>query len=113
MATVCPDDAAVLRLGMLFDDVAELSNQHTGFYGLDSLVQALSCRLNHAHAVGVRLGSVADVVRLVEIGMIALVVQGDINIEDISVEQDSLVGYAVADDLVDRCAARLGKVVVI
>lgn len=37
------------------------------------------------------------------------VVERNIKVEDISVDKDSLVGNAVADDFVQRCAHRLGE----
>lgn len=105
MPAVRPDHAAVLLLRHLLDDVAELADQHTGLDCLDRLVQALARCLDHAHVVRVRLGPVADVVRLVEVGVVALVVDGDVDVEDVAVEEEALVGNAVADDLVGGSAA--------
>ena len=45
--------------------------------------------------------------------MVAFVEERDIDVEDVTVLQDTSVGYAVADDFVDGCADRLGKVVVV
>lgn len=113
VAAVGADDAAVLLLGHLFDNVAKLADQGTGLDCLDRLVQALAGGLDNADIVGVGLGSVTNVVRLVQVGVVALVVERDINVEDIAVEQDALIGDAVADDFVDRGATRLGEVVIV
>jgi hypothetical protein len=40
-------------------------------------------------------------------------VQGNIQVDDITVEEDALVRDTVADDLVDRRADGLGEVVVV
>lgn len=101
VATVCADDAAVLCLGVLFNNVSKLANLHTRLDGFDGLIQTLARSLNDAHVVWVGLGAVANVVRLVQVGVVALVVQGHINVEDIAVEEDALVGDTVADDLVN------------
>lgn len=113
VAAVRADDAAVLCLGVLLDDVAKLANLDAGLDGLDGLVQALAGGLDDAHVVRVGLGAVANVVGLVEIGVVALVVEGHVNVEDVAVEEDALVGNAVADDFVDRRTAGLGEVVVV
>lgn len=107
------DDVAVPRLGVLLDGVAELAERGTRLHELDGLVQALAGRLDDPHVVGVGLGSVADVVGLVEVGVVAFVVDGDVEVENIAVQEDSLVGDSVADDLVGRGAKRLGEVVVV
>ena len=40
-------------------------------------------------------------------------VQSNVDVENITVLEDSLIGNAVADDLVDRGADRLGEVAVV
>lgn len=87
VATVCSDHAAVLLLGHLLDDVSEFTDQNSGLDRLDGLVQTLSRRLNNTHVVRVGLGLVADIVRLVEIGMVPFMVDGNVDVEDITVEE--------------------------
>ena len=74
VATVCPDDTAVLALGVLLDNVAILAEERSRLDKLDSLVQALSCCLSYAHCVWVRQSLVTDVVCLVQIAVEAAVV---------------------------------------
>lgn len=74
VAAVRPDDAAVLLLGNLFDNVAKLSYQDTRLDGLDGLVKRLTCRFHHPDAIGIGLGPVTNVVCLVEIGVVSTVV---------------------------------------
>lgn len=105
MTTVSSDDAAVLLLGVLLDDVSKLSNQNSRLHGLDRLLQALSGRLNNTDGIGVGLGFVADVVGLVQIRMVSLVVERHIDIQDVAVDKDTLIWDTVANDFVDRCAA--------
>ena len=45
--------------------------------------------------------------------MVASVVESYVDVDDISVFQDVIVGDTVADDFVDGCADRLGKVAVV
>lgn len=74
VATVCPDDTAVLALGVLLDNVAILAEERARLDKLDSLVQAFSCCLRYAHCVWVRQSLVTDVVCLVQIAVEAAVV---------------------------------------
>lgn len=105
VAAVRSDDAAVLGLGVLLDDVAKLPDQGSWLDRLDGLVEALAGRLDDAHVVGIRLRLVADIVRLVQVGMVALVEEGDVDIEDVAVNQGALIGDAVADYFVYRGTA--------
>ena len=38
MSAVCPNDAAIFRLGMLLDDVAEFAQKHARLDDLDCLI---------------------------------------------------------------------------
>lgn len=113
VAAICPNDTAVLLLCHLLDDVTELADENTWLHSLDSLVKALARCLYDAHILGVSLGLVADVVRLVEVGMVSFVVEGNVDVEDVTVKQEALIGDTVADDLVGRSTAGLWKVVVV
>lgn len=108
-----PDSAAVPGLGVLFDDVAKLPDRGTRLYGLDREVEALPRRLNHPNSIGVRLRLIADVVGLVQVTVVTFVVEGDVEVEDIAVEEDPLIRDTVADNLVRRGADRLREVVVV
>lgn len=85
MATVSSDNAAVVLLGVLLNNVTEFSDQSAGLNGLDRLIQALSCRLNHTNSVGIGLGLVSNVIRLVQIGVVPFVVQGNVDVENVTV----------------------------
>jgi hypothetical protein len=86
VTAVGPDDTAVLLLGVLLNDVSKLSDQNTGLDGLDGLLQALAGSLDNTDGVGVGLGLLANVVGLVEIGMISSVVERNIEVQDITVQ---------------------------
>lgn len=113
VSAVGADYAAVTGLGMLLNDVAKLTEENTWLNGLDGKVQALSRALSDTDGVRISLGLITNVVSLVEISVVALVVKSNINVEDVTILQHSLIGDAVTDDLVRRCADRLGEVVVV
>lgn len=113
VAAVRADDTAVPLLGDLLDDVAKVADQGAGLDRSDGGVQTVASSLHHPDGVGIGLCPLANVVRLIEIAVVALVVQRNVNVQDIAVEQNALVGNAVADDLVERGAYRLGEVVVV
>ena len=105
MATVCANDTTVLGLGVLLNDVAEFTDQGAGLDSLDSLVKTLTSAFDYADVIGVGLGAVTNVVGFVKIGMVTFVVQSDVDVEDVPIEQDSLIRNTVANDFVDGCAA--------
>lgn len=101
MAAVRSNYAAVLLLCNLLDNVSKLSNQDTRLDSLDGLVERLTCRLHYSYAVGIGLGSVTNVVCLVKIGVVSTMVQADVDVKDITVEENALVGDTVADNFID------------
>ena len=101
MATVGPDNTAVLALGVLLDDVAVLAEKCAWLDNLNGLVQAFTRSLGNAHCIRVCQSLVANVVCLVQVSVEATVVQSNVDVEDITILEDSLIGNAVADDLVD------------
>lgn len=113
VAAVRADDAAVPLLCNLFDNVAKLADERARLDGGDGGVEAVAGSFHNADRVRVGLGAVADVVRLVEVAVVALEEEGDVDVEDVAVEEHALVGDAVADDLVEGCAYGLGEVVVV
>lgn len=74
MATPCRDDGTVSGLGMLLNDVTKVSYWRAGLDELNGHVQAFPCRFNQSDRVWVRLCSIADIIRFVEIGVITLVI---------------------------------------
>ena len=100
MTAVRFDDRAAPRLGMLFDDVAEVFERHAGLHDRDCLIEALSRSLDELDEFLIRQCFVANVVGLVQIAMVAFVVQSDIEIEDISIQKNSLVRNAMAYDFI-------------
>ena len=113
VATVSSNDTAVVLLGVLLDNVTKFSDQGARLHSLDGLVQTLSRGFNHANSIGIGLGLVTNVVGLVQVGVVSLVIQGNIDVENIAVQQNTLIRDTVADDFVNRCTARLGEVVVV
>jgi len=111
--TVRPYDTAFLRLGVLLDDVAGVSERHAGFDDLDGGGETLPCGFDDADGVpvGERFG--ADVVGFVEVAVEAAVVEGDVEVDDVAVEEEAVVGDAVADDFVGGGADGFGEAVVV
>ena len=105
VTTVRANDTAVLGLGVLLDNITEFTDQSARLNSLDSLIETLASAFNYANVIRVGLGAIANVVRLVKIGVVAVVVQGDVDVENVTVEQDSLIRNAVANDFVDGCTA--------
>jgi hypothetical protein len=82
---------------MPFDDAAEVPDWCSGLHKLDCFVETFPCRFDDSDCVWICFGSVTDVVCFVKISVIAAVVDGYVEIEDIAVEENSLVWDAVTD----------------
>jgi len=113
VAAICSYCAASLGFCIFLDNVAEFSQQNTRLDGLDSKIEALSRRLHHPDGIRIRLCLVSNVVCFVEVPVEALVVKGNVDVEDIAIHEHTLIGNAVADDFVGRRTYRLWEVVVI
>lgn len=113
VAAVRLDHAELPGSGVLLDDVAKVGDLDPRLDVLDGPLQALPRRLHEPHVVRVRPGLVSDVVRLVQVPVVPFVVERDVDVQNVPVLQDPLVGYAVADDFVGRGADRLWEMVVV
>lgn len=113
MATVRPDGATAPGLRVLLNDVAELPDRGAWLHSLYRQVKAFASRLDHPHRVRISLCLIAYVVRLVQVAVVALMVKCDVEVEDVAVEQYTLVWNTMADDFVRRGADRLGEVIVV
>lgn len=101
VAHVCLDDVALLRLGVLIDRGAKVAEEDARLDHCDGVVQTGSRCFDDTHGVGIVTGFLADIVCLIEIAMVAVVVEGDIDVEDVAVDEGSLIGDTVADNFVD------------
>ena len=113
VTAVSLDRAATSVLCMLLNDGAILSEQSAGLCDLDGLVETLASSLNDTDRLGVSQSLVTNIVRLVDVSVEAVVVKGHINVDDIAIFQDTLIGDTVTDALVHRCAYRLGEMAVV
>lgn len=100
MPTVCTNHTAILGFGVLLNDIAKFSNQNAWLHSLDGFVQTLSCSFHNSDIIWIRLRFIADIVCLVQIGMVSFVVQCDVDVEDIAIDKRSVIGNAVADDFI-------------
>lgn len=120
VAAVGANDREAICLGVLLDDVSQLTVLHTGLAwlrkkegnsgkskirgwpnggltGLDGLLEALSGGVDELAAL---LVHVAHEVGLVEVRVVAVKVDADVDVDNIAVLEGPEVGNAVADDLV-------------
>ena len=70
MTAVCPDHTAILRLGVLLDGITKLSYQRSGLDKLGGLIQTFPSCLNYPDRVGIRLGLIPNIIRLVQVGVV-------------------------------------------
>jgi hypothetical protein len=98
-AEVAHDGIAAPRR-MAFDGVADVAQGGAGAYGADALPHGLIGRLDQA-AGGT--GDRADQIGLAGVGDEAVLLQGDVQVDDVAVLQHVVArGHAVADDMVGR-----------
>ena len=113
MSAVGFDDAAVSTFGVFFDYGAGVAEGHAGFDKLDSFVEAFAGGFDNTDGGGVGAGKMSDVVCFVEVAVEAVVVEGDVEVDDVAFEEEALVGDAVADYFVDGGADGFGEVDVV
>lgn len=113
VSAICLDHAAVLAFGMLLNDVAVLAEERAGLDDFDGLFETLAGCFDDADRVGVGECFGADVVGFVEVAVVATVVEGYVDVDDVAVFEGALVGDAVTDDFVDGGADRFRKVNVV
>ncbi len=113
MSAVRFNDAAASALGVFFDHGARVSEGHARFDELDGFVEAFAGGFDDADGGRIRAGKLAYVVCFVEVAVEAVVVEGDVEVDDIAFEEEALVGDAMADYFVDGGADRFREVDVI
>lgn len=113
MTTICPDDTAFLRFGVLFYYVPIISEKCSGLDKLDSFVQTLSSSFNYTHRIRVCLGLISNVVCLIKISVETTMVKCNIDVENITINEDSFIWNAVTDDFVRGRAYGFGEVAVV
>ena len=105
MAAEITDHRAAFGLGKALDGVADVTQMcprlhhgnaaHEAFIGdLDQALRLAVHFAHHVHARGITMPAIDD--------------QGDVDVDDVAVAQRLVIGNAVADDVVDRGADRLG-----
>ena len=100
MATVRLDDTAVSTFGVLLDHIARIAEEHARFDNLNGLVETFPCCLNNTNRIRVCVCLVADIIRFIQIPVEAFMIECDVEIEDVTIQQNSLIRYAMADDFV-------------
>ena len=100
MATVGLDNAAVSTLGVLLDHVSRVSKEHAWFDYFDCLVKTFSRRLNNTDRVCICSCLVADIIGFIKVAVEAFVIECDVEVEYVTIQQNSLIWYAMADDFV-------------
>lgn len=100
MAAIGLDDTAISTLGVLFDHISRIAKEHARFDYLDGLVKTFSCSLNDTNRVRVCVCLVANIICFIKITVESFVIEGDVEIEYVTIQQHSLIRYAVADDFV-------------
>ena len=113
MSAVCFDDAAVSTFGVFFYYAAGVAEGHAWFDELDGFIEAFAGGFDDADGGGIGAGEGADVVCFVEVAVEAVVVKGDVEVDDVAFEEDALVGDAVADDFIDGGADGFGEIDVV
>jgi hypothetical protein len=106
-------DAQTPRFGVLLDDTAKIPDGGARLNNCDGQIQAFSSCFDEADCVFVGFCLFSHVIRLVEICMIATVIQRYIEVDDVSILKGALIGYAMADNLVWGSAEGLGEMVVV
>ncbi len=104
VTTIRFDDTAITTLGMLFNHISRISKEHARLDNLDRLVQTFASCFYHADRVRVCPCLLSYIICFIQVAMKTFVVECDVEIENVAFKKNSLVGYAMADNFVGRCA---------
>lgn len=113
VAAVRLDHTAVPLLRQLLNNVAWIAEQHPRLHDLDRLIQRVACRLDDANRVRICKRLVTNVVCLVNIAVESFMVERNVDVKDVAILQNALVGNTVANDFVQGGADRLREVAVV
>lgn len=113
VSTVRLDGVAVSALCELLNDRAVLLEGGSRLCNGNRSIQTITSSLNNADSFRVCDSLLTDVVGFVDVSVETAVVKSDVDVENITVFEDILIGNAVADGLVNAGAYRLGEVAVI
>ena len=113
MSAVRFDDAAASTLGVFFNHGTRVAESHARFDELDGFVEAFAGGFDDADGGRIRACKCAYVVCFVKVAVEAVVVEGDVEVDNVAFEKDALVGNAVADYFVDGGADGFGEVDVV
>ena len=101
--------AAVATFGMLFNNSTRITEEHAWLDQSYSLVETFPRRLHHSYGFRVGPSLVADVIGLIKVTMEATMIYSDVDIDDVAVNKDALIGNTMTDGFVDRGAAGFWK----
>lgn len=113
MTTVSRHNTTIPGLRLLGDYIARLLERHARLDNFYCFVEASAGGLDHADGVRICLCFIANIVGLVEVRVEAAVVEGDVDVDNVAVDEFALVGDAVADYFVDRSADGFGEFAVV
>ena len=110
MSAILPDDGTALAFCILLDRVPDIAQSGAGSDQFDTRDHGPVRYVADALALDGRL---ADQEHFAGVAVPAILDDGDINIDDVTVFQPFITGNAMANYVVDRSADRLGKTPVI
>lgn len=113
VAHISLDHAAISAFCKFLNCISRIAEQHSRLNELNRLFETIASSLHNTHRVGVRLGFVADIVCFVEISVVTTMEQCNVNVDNIAIDQCTLIWNTMAYHLVDRGTDRLGKVTVV
>lgn len=68
------NNITVPGLRVTLNGLTEVSEWAAGLHKLNCLIQAFSCRFNHSDRIRVRLCSIADIVRFIQVSVMTIVI---------------------------------------
>ena len=113
VATVGLHNSAIARFGVFFYRIPWVAEEHTGLHESNRLLQAFPSSLDDTHIFRVLRCLGSYVIRLVQVAVEALVIEGHIEVENIAVNEYTLIRNTVTDYFVRGGADRFGEMDVV
>jgi len=105
--------ATAFRFCVFFNNASRFAEEHTGFDDFDGFIEAFSGCFDDADGITVCKSFLSDIVGFVEVAVEATMVEADVEIDDVAVEEDTLIRNAMTDNFVDGGAEGFGEVDVV
>lgn len=113
VSAICLYDTAILAPGMLLDNRAIVAEESAGLDECNGLFETFAGGFDDADIVWILSGGITNIVGLIEVAMVTAMVEGNVDVENIAINQDAGIRDTVADDFIEGCADGFWEIIIV